>query len=281
MNTQKNSYFWEILERFNYLMKESIEGPDCIKPENCHGDCCSIKIDVPRVLAEWYIEKGFAKESDFIHSDAFSFHLRFDEKTGKCFLFDKKRNGCSVHNTGRKPPQCWIYPTGFSNSLNKNISCKRLTGWKITNQNYTKEAENLLKKYVFLCQIEALKERKNIRKRLENSLCKDINDKSMDLRLTLKNISPSKLGGFKDSWNEIKYLSAQGFSLQMKKFCAHFNPNCEFSNSNFLKCNNMCDKIITKLILFLDNHIMNYIWKYGVDCEGEYPLFKLFNEYLR
>ena len=26
-----------------------------------------------------------------------------------------------IHNSGIKPPQCWIYPTGFSNPDNKQI----------------------------------------------------------------------------------------------------------------------------------------------------------------
>ena len=37
MIIKKNAYFWKILERFNFLMKASIEGPDCTDPENCHG----------------------------------------------------------------------------------------------------------------------------------------------------------------------------------------------------------------------------------------------------
>ena len=111
MDKKKNAYFWEVIEKYNSLMSEAIEGPDCTDPKKCKGDCCSIKIDVPKVLAEEYIKRGYASKDDFIRSDVFSFHLRFDENTGKCFLFDKEKNGCSVHNSGIKPPQCWIYPT--------------------------------------------------------------------------------------------------------------------------------------------------------------------------
>ncbi len=261
-------------------MKESIEGPDCTDPLKCHGDCCSIKIDIPKALADWYIEEGYAKETDFIRSNVFSFHLRFDESTGKCFLFDKKKNGCSVHNTKRKPPQCWIYPTGFSNPSNKSISCKRLGGWNINNITYTKEAERLLKKYVFLCQIEALKERKKIKDRLNYSLSKKNWSNDTGLYSSLKSIPPSKLGGFKDSWNDIKYLSAEGYSLQMKKFCKKFNPTCELKETNFLNCEGMCDQIIIRLIEYLGTHLIEYIRKNGPDSEGEYPLFKLFSNYL-
>ena len=279
METKKNTYFWKILERYNFLMKESIEGPDCTDPKKCHGDCCSIKIDVPKVLAEWYIKNGYAKEMDFIRSNVFSFHLRFDEDKRKCFLFDKEKNRCSVHNTNRKPPQCWIYPTGFSNPSKKIISCKRLGGWKIKNEAYAKEAEKLLKKYVLLCQIEALRERNMIKNRLKYSISKEKWINKIDLSSSLKSIPPSVLGGFKDSWNEIKYLSAEGYSLQMKKFCKKFNPSCELIETNFLNCERICDQIIVKLIEYLDIHLRDYIRKNGSDSEGEYPLFKLFNNY--
>jgi len=275
MDTQNNTYFWQILERFNLLMKGSIEGPNCTDPKKCHGDCCSIKIDVPRVLAEWYIERGFAKETDFIRSNIFSFHLRFDENTGKCFLFDIKQNGCRVHSTGRKPPQCWIYPTGFSTHSSKE--CKRLGGWRITNLKNTKEAEELLKQYVFLCQIEALKERNKIKDRLKYSIPPKKSKNSVTLVSYLKSIPPSALGGFKDTWSKIKFLSAEGYSLQMKKFCKRFNPSCELSETDFLNCEHMCDKIVLNLIKYLDTHIKDYIKSNGPEVEGEYPLFKLFN----
>jgi hypothetical protein len=275
---QKNvSYFWKILDRFNFLMKESIEGPNCTNSEICRGDCCSIKIDVPKVLAQWYIDNGYAEETDFIRSNIFSFHLRFDLNTGKCFLFDKHKNGCIVHNSGRKPPQCWIYPTGFFNSSNDTISCKKVGGWKIKNLEYTKEAEKLLKKYVILCHGEALEEQTKIKERLKYSISMEKQKNNKSLPSSLKRISPSKLGGFKDSWNSIKYLSAEGYSLQMKKFCERFNNDCEFLKTNFLDCEHICDKIITKLIDYLNYYILDYIRNKGADPEGEYPLFKLFN----
>ncbi|MFX1523240.1 MAG: hypothetical protein ACFFCC_07050, partial [Promethearchaeota archaeon] len=145
--------FWEIVKNFNDLMSSAIRGPNCL--DICHGDCCSIKIDIPKILAKEYIKRGFASKDDFIRSDVFSFKLRFDEKKAKCFLYDKKINGCLVHNSGIKPPQCWIYPTNFSNPDNKDISCKRTKGWKIIDSDKTKEAEDLLQYYIFLCMLEA------------------------------------------------------------------------------------------------------------------------------
>ncbi|MFX1315804.1 MAG: hypothetical protein ACFE9T_08065 [Promethearchaeota archaeon] len=266
-----NEFFWKIVEKFNYLMKSAIEGPSCLDPSICHGDCCSIKIDVPKVLAKEFIRRGYAKKEDFIRSNVFSFHLRFDEVTGKCFLFDKKINGCCVHNSGIKPPQCWIYPTNFSNPNFDVIDCKKAGGWRIVDSKKTKEAEDLLKKYVFLCQIEAKKEMKNINKRINKIPLKN------KLQASIKSIPPSQLAGFKDGWNHFEILSAEGLSLQMKKFCHKYNKSCTYVlNNNFLKCKAICDLIANQLIEFLRLNLYYFIKTNGINYEGAYPLHKLF-----
>ncbi|MEJ2295221.1 MAG: hypothetical protein P8Y23_10690 [Candidatus Lokiarchaeota archaeon] len=110
---------------------------------------------------------------------------------------------------------------------------------------------------------------------MKNSV--SLEQQNNNLYSSLKNIPPSRLGGFKDIWNTIQPLSAEGYSLQMKKFCERFNSNCEILQTNFLECEHVCDKIITKLIKFLNMHILDYIRKIGADCDGEYSLIKLFN----
>ncbi len=263
-----NELFWKIVKKFNYLMKSAIEGPMCVDPSICHGDCCSIKIDVPKVLAKEYIKRGYATKEDFIRSNVFSYHLRFDDEKGKCFLFDKKINGCSVHNSGIKPPQCFIYPTNFSNPEFKAIYCKKADGWKIIDSEKTKKAEELLQNYVFLSQIEAKKEMKNIKKRI---------NKINNLRDKFNSIPPSQLAGFKDGWNCFDILSAEGISLQMKKFCHIYNKSCKLiSNNSFLQCKTICDPIKNQLLKFIQENLYQYIKKNGLDHEGAYPLHKLF-----
>ncbi|MHA1274462.1 MAG: hypothetical protein ACTSQS_13645 [Promethearchaeota archaeon] len=258
-------------------MKSAIEGPNCIDPKICNGDCCSIKIDVPKVLAKEYIKRGYAEKKDFIRSNVFSFYLRFDEKKGKCFLFDKSINGCLVHNSGFKPPQCWIYPTKFSNPENIELKCKKTGGWKIIDYVKAKEAEKLLQKYISLCEIEANKEFLNIKKRLlENSLSNGT-PKSLNLIQKLRKIAPSRLAGFKDTWDSIKILNAEGYSLQTKRFCNYYNNRCELFNDNFLKCNSICDEVATGLTIFLKNHLYNFVKINGPDVDGIYPLYKLYN----
>jgi len=257
--------FWEVVKKFNFLMKSAIEGPNCL--DICNGDCCSIKINVPKVLAEEYIKRGYADRRDFIRSDVFSFKLRFDEKKGKCFLYDKEINGCLVHDSGIKPPQCWIYPTNFSNPEHKDLSCKRANEWKILDPKKAKEAEKLLKYYIFLCQLEAKKEIKAFQDRLKNiSTEKDLID-------LLKHTLPSQLAGFKYTWDNLTTLSAQGLSLQMKKFCRKLNHECD---TNYLECKTICDKVLKGLLDFLQQNLIHYVQKNGPDVEGEYPFIKLF-----
>ena len=271
-----SEFFWSIVKKYNKLMKSAIEGPNCIDPKICKGNCCSIKIDVPKVLAKEYIKRKYAMKEDFVRSNIFSFYLRFDDKTGKCFLFDPKLNGCCVHDSGIKPPQCWIYPTNFTNPKNIDIKCKKASGWKIINPENTKKAENLLKKYVFLSELEEKKESRRIINRTGNKKTKNAKKISIFLKKKLRNTAPSNLGGFQDTWDCFMILSAEGLSLQMKKFCHQHNENCSYLSNKFLECPSICDKIADVLIDFLQENIYCYVKSEGFDIEGKYPLYKLF-----
>ena len=274
---QKNNYFWQIIEEFNKLMKSAIQGPNCIDPAICKGECCSIKIDVPKVLAKEYIKRGYAEKSDFTRSNIFSFQLRFNENTGKCFLFNKVLNGCSVHKSGIKPPQCWIYPTDFSNPSKNEISCKKISGWEIIDYQKAKKAENLLKQYVFLCQVEAKKESKGIYERIGN-LVNGISSKKIELlQEKLGEIAPRNLGGFIDQWDHLDLLSAEGLSLQLKKFCVKHKSQCHYLVDDFINCDMICNEIACKLVEFLQSNLYTYIKMEGPDVEGHYPLYKLLN----
>ena len=247
-------------------MSSAIEGPNCLSI--CHGDCCSIKINVPKILAKEYIEKGYANKEDFIRSDIFSFQLRFDDDKGKCFLYDKKVNGCLVHTSGIKPLQCWIYPTNFSNPDLKEISCKRASGWKIIDLDKAQKAEKYLEYYVFLCKLEAKKELKNIHKRFSNSNSKK------NLKELLMKTAPSRMAGFKDSWDSFSLLPAEGISLQLKKFCRELNQNC---GKEFLECSSICEKMSGFLLSgFLQQNLYLFVKTNGLDTEGKYPFIKLF-----
>ena len=265
----KNKFFWKVIKTFNELMKNAIKGPDCTDPSICKGDCCDIQTSVPKVLAKEYIARGYASKEDFIRSNMYSFKLRFDDDTCKCFLFDPLINGCSIHHSGIKPPECWIYPTGFSNDGKTEYSCKKKNGWKIKNPKKLQKAEVLFEKYEFLCSLEAKSEWKKIHQRILYS-------KKMNLIKELQEFPPSKLAGFQDTWDSIKPLPAEGYSLQLKNFCKRYNNNCKFLPSNFLKCESICLKIAKKVINFLEEYLLAYCKQVGVDVSGKYPFYKLF-----
>ncbi|MHA1669489.1 MAG: YkgJ family cysteine cluster protein [Promethearchaeota archaeon] len=275
MNKPQNQQFWLIVKKFNTLMKEAIEGPNCTNPNLCKGDCCSIKIDVPKVLAEEYINKSLATKADFIRSNIFSFHLRFDEKTGKCFFFDKQINGCKVHDSGIKPPQCWIYPTNFSNPRYESISCKKLPGWKIKKPAKALEAEKLFKKYVFLCQLEARKELVNIIKRIGIKDQKESLILIEDLKNKIKSIPPSSIGGFKDGWDHFEILSAEGLSFQMRKFCLQVNAECKYLPNDYFECKHTCNVVALEIIKFLQENLLKFVKSHGLEVDGKYPLYQL------
>jgi len=270
-----NQLFWVIIRKFNKLMKEAIEGPDCTNPNLCKGDCCSIKIDVPKVLAEEYINQSLATENDFVRSNIFSFHLRFDEQTGKCFFFDKQINGCKVHNSGIKPPQCWIYPSNFSNLKNESINCKKLSGWKILDPEKTLEAEKLFQKYNFLCQLEARKELSNVIERIGMREGKESLILLENLKNNIKSVPPSSIGGFKDGWDHLEILSAEGLSFQMKNFCLRVNAECKYLPNDYFECKNTCDLVALEIIQFLQKNLLKFLKSQGSEVDGYYPLYQL------
>lgn len=276
---QNNNYFWFIIRNFNSLMKSAIEGPDCTDPNICKGGCCSIKIDVPKVLAEEYISRRYATTGDFTRSDVFAFELRFNDKNGKCFLFDNKLNGCKVHNSGIKPPQCWIYPTNFSNPENGVIKCKKSAEWEISDPEKTIQAEKLLEIYNFLCKLEAKSEMKRVRYRLGLNSTTEERRNTEILKQAILSIPPSRLGGFIDKWDNFNILLVDGYSLQMKKFCLENNRACPLLPHDFLDCKYVCNKIANRIILFLKQNLIDFIKLNGMDVNGEYPLHKLFNHF--
>jgi hypothetical protein len=266
----KNKSFFSVVKKYNRLMKGAVEGPDCINPAICNGDCCGIQIDVPKVLANKYIERNYASKKDFIRSNIYSFKIRFDLKSCKCVLFDSKLNGCSVHKTGIKPPECWIYPTGLTKNEKQEYKCKNAKGWRIVDSKKLKEAKMLFEHYKFLCFLEARKEMKNIRKRILNSKEKNLNEQ-------LQTYKPFKLAGFKDIWDKIVPLPAEGYSLYLKRFCEKYNPTCKYLPEDFLNCDHICQPIAQELITFLERNLYVYCRKEGVDPSGKYPFYKLFS----
>ena len=121
--------------------------------------------------------------------------------------------------------------------------------------------------YVFLCKLEAKKELKNIYKRFSNSNSKK------NLKKLLMKTAPSRMAGFKDSWDSFSLLPAEGISLQLKKFCRELNQNC---GKEFLECSSICEKMCEKILLLLQNLYL-FVKTNGPDTEGQYPFINYLN----
>ncbi|MHA1339924.1 MAG: hypothetical protein ACTSRZ_15605 [Promethearchaeota archaeon] len=310
--------FLDILNKireYNELMSSAIEGPSCIDPNVCHGDCCHIQIDIPKILAEFYIKNGWATKNHFERGNVFSFMIAVRERDSKCVFFDDKLNGCSLHATKMKPPQCWIYPTGFDidiESKNKNddnirysfnnfeynnesvtktnyFKCKRAEGWKIIDQNKTQRAKQILKEYINFSLAEFVEEHseQNLRARIEH------------LRETLSNEKPSSIAGIKDSWDGFIPLYAEGKTLALKKICERFcektsnkkkNIKKNINNfrtiqiSNFMEtymnCTRICNRVVNYIVEHCQKKIISNINKANAMDPVKNGTYKYFTEIL-
>ena len=243
---------------FNALVKSGIDGPNCIDPAVCDGNCCFIQIDIPRCLAELYVEKGWAKPSDFQRAATFSFEIRADLSTLRCVFFDKELNGCSIHMTGMKTPQCWVYPTGLDPGTAKS-TCKKAEGWRITKPEEIRKANSILTEYVKKCKAEARDENsdKTIRKRLKNVL-----------RNEFQNLPPRSVAGITDGWDEFHVLQGEGYNLGLRAFCR--GTSC---GQEYLTCAKMCENVIDQILGFLDETLPKYVQTVGF--KKEYLFFEL------
>ncbi|MHA1728309.1 MAG: hypothetical protein ACTSWY_06215 [Promethearchaeota archaeon] len=263
------------IKLFNELMDSAIVGPNCTDPNICHSDCCHIMIDIPEVLAQYYIDIGVASEDSFVRGDVFSFKISVNTKSSKCVFFDREINGCLLHKTKMKPPQCWIYPTGFllrkpSESMDnttkllskfngkkftedETVKCKRASGWKITDEEKTQEASKIFEEYIKFSKKEFLESnsRKNIISRLNN------------FQEKLLKLPPSSIAGLKDGWNEYIPLSAEGISLKLKNICEKVCRKKDSGKINYFQCDRICKEVAHKISQNLPNEVLHYIKKNG------------------
>ena len=127
----------------------------------------------------------------------------------RCVFYDPELNGCLLHNTGAKPPQCWVYPTGLDPETAKD-TCKKAKGWRIIDPDAVKEAEEALQLYVSTSRQEAEEENspEAIGKRLEN-LEKD----------EFEGIKPSAIAGVEDNWEKFNIFLGEGYNFGMRLIC--------------------------------------------------------------
>ena len=248
----------ELVREFNHLVKDAISGPNCIDPNICHGDCCFIHIDIPRVLAQHYIDQGWASKEDFRRGSIFSFEINVDLERLRCMFFSKEINGCSLHMTGMKTPQCWVYPTGLDPD-NVNTSCKKADGWFINDPVSIRKAKVVLDEYVSLCRTEAIEENSPdmIMKRLQA-----LPTEKFDA------ITPSSIAGVEDNWDNFNILIGEGYNLGVRSFCS--DVGCDFE---YFECPVVCDHLKKKLKKFLSEKLPHFIQSNGF--KSEYTFMEL------
>ena len=250
----------ELVREFNYLVKDSISGPNCIDPNVCHGDCCFIHIDIPRVLAQHYIDQGWASKEDFRRGSTFSFEINVDLDKLRCVFFSKEINGCSLHITGMKTPQCWVYPTGLD-PYKVNTSCKKADGWIINDPVSVKKSKIILEDYVSMCRKEAEE---------ENSP-ESINQRLLALPVEKFNtITPSSIAGIEDDWDNFNILIGEGYNLGVRSFCSEVGCDIEY-----FECPVVCEPLKKKLLKFLSDNLSHFIQSNGF--KSQYTLMELKN----
>ena len=189
----------------------------------------------------------------------------------KCIFYSRNINGCSLHETLMKPLHCWIYPTGFSNTPSEEkkisedgtISCKRATGWKVTDEKKTKKAFELLQIYVKYCVKEF---------ETENSSAR-IKERLKKIKEKFKLFPPKSIAGITDGWDGFEPLLAEGISLKLKKFC---NATCSVKkDSIYMECENTCPEVASNISENLLQETLNFISKNG--AKGFYTFFELWD----
>ncbi len=233
---------------FNQSIPAVISGPDCTDPQICKGNCCFIKIDVARSLAEWLISNHWADFDDFNRGAMFAFQIKVNLDACKCVFFDSQINGCSLHKCGYKPPQCWVYPTGLDPD-DCESRCKQTGGWEIKKPQTAIKLNNLLTEIVQLSKEEALAENspEKIKKRLDNLEILDFGNKN-----------PKNFAGLEDSWDNFILWFDSSLNLSLKPFCKQLGCKQDFFN-----CSQICHEVLELVHQYYLQFLPEYIQKEG------------------
>jgi hypothetical protein len=176
----------------------------------------------------------------------------------RCKFFDRELNGCSLHQTGIKPPQCWIYPTGLDPE-EINTKCKKAEGWDIVLPKNVLDAKELLLKYFAYCKNEA---------NLENSPLVIRERLSKNLYQNLLQHKPIDVAGIKDIWDEFIPLTGESINIGIRSFCRE--TECD---KEYFSCSQICESVSNQIIDFLMESLPKFIEKNGF--KDEYSFLEL------
>ena len=151
----------------------------------------------------------------------------------RCIFYDKQINGCSLHQSGMKPPQCWVYPTGLDPDSVKTM-CKKADGWRIINPHVIQVCKKILEQYIISCKDEAA------RLNTSDILVSKIPDCLLALEKELK---PSEMAGILLENENFTVLKGEGFNMGLKSICD--SHNC---GQNYFECTKICSSINKMLV---------------------------------
>jgi Fe-S-cluster containining protein len=201
-------------------------------------------IDIPRVLAELFVTQGWLQPCQLRRGGPFAFRLGVSPETAKCVFFSPQINGCRIHFTGFKPPQCWIYPTGFSAGVK---TCKKGYDWDIVDPQKARAAENLLEDY----KAFSLEEVRHEIELLEASFAEE----DQFLRNALASLPPRKFVGLSWGYSGLEVADAGGNSLQIKSTCEAVVPDCP---RDFMECPHLCSPLVDTIIALYAQNLGRY-----------------------
>jgi len=249
-----------LVEKFNSEVREIIEGPNCTDPAICHGDCCFVNLDVPKVLVDHYVQNLWALTSDFERGSHFSFRVKMDLETFRCPFFDSKINGCAVHFTGMKIPQCWVYPTGLDPTDDEPDCCKQACGWKIIDPEKAQQANEILEQFVSASLLEAKKANSPVQ--IHHRLMEG------DISNEIVQHSPWEIAGVKDGWDFFTVLLGEGYNLGLRSFCNQIDCSKEY-----FECRQVCPPLRDLALNFLTARLPTFISEHGF--KSTYTFFEL------
>ncbi|MHA1522550.1 MAG: hypothetical protein ACTSRK_20470 [Promethearchaeota archaeon] len=248
MEFNNSSRIIDLLKQFNQVILQTVSGPNCVDPKVCHGDCCFVHLDVPRALVQHYIDSGCATINNFKRGITFAFEPVMDLATLKCPFFDPEINGCGLHFSGVKIPQCWVYPTGLDPD-DINSTCKRAEGWTIVDPSRANAALKILSEYMELCKQEAAYEQR------PDQITKRLNAMESTVFLTFK---PSQLAGIQDGWDKWGGIVEEGWQLGLRTLCNKIK--CSHS---YFECSRVCDELNSILFQLIGDKVPDFIRAHG------------------
>ncbi|MHA1730589.1 MAG: hypothetical protein ACTSU5_01530 [Promethearchaeota archaeon] len=235
----------DLVREFNDLMREGVVGPNCVAKGACDPvhNCCSIHIDVPRALVDLYLSRGELGEDQIIRRGPFGFELGVDPESIKCVLLDQSTGGCRLHSTGLKPPQCWIYPTGFDGGRK---TCKMGHAWDFPDDRARERARELFERYNEIASRQGSEEWRRVAAWFDDERI------LRAFQATLTRTPPREVAGICLSFRTLEVLPSEGSSLSLKRFCDELRPNCD---EVFLECPSTCSDVARAVVEYTRNRV--------------------------